>query len=312
MNQLIVANNNTERLVALITNGKAANTQEAYRAAVVDFQTWTTLDGRGFTRESVLAYVEHLKAQGLANSTINQRLTALRMLAREIRFVPGASPGDRATAEGIIAVENLARRGRKLGHWLSNEQVKSVMALPNLNTLKGKQERAVIALLLGAGLRREEAATVTFAQVQQREDVWLIVDLDGKGDKTRSVHLSPWVVEAVQEWQDAAGLTEGKILRAVNKADRLTGPMRTKGGGMSDGGMSAQAVYNVVKDLARGIDLPELGPHSLRRTWARRAYDMGFPLDQISLTLGHASLRTTEIYLGLNSLDLENPVHVSF
>lgn len=312
MNQLIVQNDGIDRLVALITSGRAENTQAAYRAAVTGFQAWMMLSGLGFNREGVLAYVASLKESGLANSTINQKLTALRMLAREVRFAEGVSPESRAVAEGVIAIENLARRGRKLGHWLSDEQAKQLIALPNASTLKGKQQAAIVALLLGAGLRREEAANLRVDQIQEREGIWLIVDLQGKGDKTRSVHLSTWAISALQTWQSAARLTNGKVLRAVNKADRLSGGMRTRGGKMSDGGMSDQAVYNAVKDLARGIDVPELGPHSLRRTWARKAYKMGYPLDQISLMLGHASLKTTEIYLGLTSLDMENPVHVIF
>ena len=82
---------------------------------------------------------------------------------------------------------------------------------------------------------------------------------------------------------------------------------------MSDGGMSHQAIYNAVKKLANAAGLPPaLGPHDLRRTWGKRAYEQQMPLDQISLILGHASIKTTEIYLGLKDVNLDNPVYVSY
>lgn len=314
MNNAITVRQDTdpERLIALVTNGKAANTAAAYRSAILDFQSWVMATGYGFSREGVLAYVQHLRLLDYASSSINLRLTALRQLAHEVRFDPLATPDDRAAAEGIIAVNGIAKRGRRMGHWLTTEEASQLLEVPDLGTLKGKQEFLVLALLLGCALRREEAANLTFDQIQQRDGKWLIVNLIGKGDKTRSVHVAPWVLAAIRSWQNAAELESGKILRAVSKSDYLTGPVETRGGGMTDGGMSKQAIYSIIKQTAAAIGMPELGPHSLRRTWAQRAYRLGYPIDQIRITLGHESIRTTEVYLGLTGLDIDNPIHVDF
>jgi integrase len=301
-----------ERLIALVTNGKAANTAAAYRSAILDFRSWVLTTGYGFSREGVLAYVQHLRGLDYSSSSINLRLTALRQLANEVRFDSMATPEDKLAAEGIIAVNGIARRGRRLGHWLTTEEASRLLRVPDRSTLKGKQEFLVLALLLGCALRRAEAADLTFEQIQQRNDKWLIVNLVGKGDKTRSVHIAPWVLAAINNWKNATGLESGKVLRAVSKSDYLTGSVKTRGGGMTDGGISNQAIYSIIKTAAAAIDMPDLGPHSLRRTWARRAYKQGFPIDQIRITLGHESIRTTEVYLGLTGLDIDNPIHVDF
>ncbi len=134
----------------------------------------------------------------------------------------------------------------------------------------------------------------------------------GKRNKTRSVPLSPWVVKNLWNWQAKADIFSGPVLRAVNKADKLSGRIKTKGGGMTSGGVSPKAVYNIIVSLAERAGIPGLGPHSLRRTWARRAYKQDYPLDQIQAILGHESIRTTELYIGLRGLDLESPVYVTY
>jgi integrase len=312
MTNAIVVRQDAERLIALVTNGKAANTAAAYRSAILDFQKWTLATGFGFSREGVLAYVQHLRVQDYSSSSINLRLTALRQLAHEVRFDLRATPEDRAAAEGIIAINGVVKRGRRLGHWLTSEEASELLRVPDRDTLRGKLDFLILALLLGCALRRDEAANLEFEKIQQRDGKWLIVDLIGKGNKTRSVHIAPWVLAAVNDWKVATGLETGKVLRAVSKSDRLTGPVRTRGGGMTDGGMSKQAIYGVIKRVAAAVGMPELGPHSLRRTWAQRAYRLGYPIDQIRITLGHESIRTTEVYLGLTGLDLDNPIYVDF
>lgn len=312
MNNAIIAQDNLERLIALVTNGKAASTEAAYRSAIIEFYNWMQVSGYGFNREGVLSYIQHLRAEDYASGSINIRLSALRQLAHEIRYMPAVAPETRATAEGIIAINGVAKRGRRLGHWLTTEEASELLEIPDRNALKGKQEHLILCLLLGCALRREEASKLTFEQIQQRDGRWLIVNLEGKGDKTRSIHIPPWVMLALNEWKRAAEIEDGKVLRAVNKSDRLAGEVRVRGGGRSDGGVSKQAIYNTIKRIAAIADMPNLGPHSLRRTWAQRAFRLGYPLDQIRITLGHESIRTTEVYLGLTDLDMDNPIYVDF
>jgi site-specific recombinase XerD len=292
-----------EYLLSLVANGKSAATQTAYRRSILSYIAWSKATNAGFSRAALKTYVQFLLDEDYAPATINLKLTALRQLANELRF-DGVI--DNNTAEGILNVQGVEKAGRRLGHWLTSEQVQDLVSVPDLTRTKGLQEYLVLALLLGCALRRSEAAKVWVQQIVQLGDLWVLKDITGKKNRTRSVPLSDWVEDAIVRWQSHTGVLAGPLLRPTNRGGWISN------NSSSGKGMTGQAIYYIVKKLAKQIDLPELGPHSLRRTWARTAYKQGYPLDQIKYILGHASILTTEIYLGLKDLDTENPVLVDF
>lgn len=262
------------------------HTRRAYTRALLDFLDWVEATRpAGLTKATVQAYVAHLRAEGVPASSLNQRLTAIRKLAHE-----AADNGliDEATAQAISRVQGIRREGRRLGNWLSREQAQALLRTPDVSTVKGLRDRAILAALLGCGLRREEAAGLQVRHLQQREGRWVIVDLVGKRNKTRSVPMPGWAKAALDAWMAQAGITEGPVFR----------PLR-RGGHVQRGGMSAQAIFDVVlaAALAAGV---EVRPHDLRRTFAKLAHKGGSPIDQIQLSLGHTSIQTTERYLGVD------------
>lgn len=121
----------------------------------------------------------------------------------------------------------------------------------------------------------------------------MIVDLRGKRSRIRSIPIAAWTKMSVDAWRSAAGLSEGRVFRAVDKADKISGE-----------GLTAQAIYEIVHSYGAVIG-GNLAPHDLRRTFARLAHKGRAALDQIQLSLGHASLTTTERYLGVR-LDLQD------
>ena len=155
------------------------------------------------------------------------------------------------------------------------------------NPKKGKRDRALLALLVGCGLRRQELAGLRISDIQQRDGRWCIVDLTGKGNRIRTVPMPPWAKAAVDEWLADASFSTGLVLGSVNKGDRITGQ-----------GMSAQSIYEVVDAYGKEIGAV-LAPHDVRRTFAKLAHKGRAPLEQIQISLGHASIQTTERYLGV-------------
>ena len=158
---------------------------------------------------------------------------------------------------------------------------------PEPATLKGKRDRAIIAVLLGCGLRRRELADLSFDNLQRREDRWTIVDLVGKGGHVRTVPVPDWVKQLRDEWFAAARITHGKLFRCVCRLGFVWGD-----------GMTDKVVWHVVKTHAKKLEIPKLAPHDLRRSCARFCHAAGGELEQIQFLLGHVSVQTTERYLG--------------
>jgi hypothetical protein len=94
------------------------------------------------------------------------------------------------------------------------EQARDLLAQPALDTIEGKRDRAILAVLLGCALRRSELAALECAHIQQRDGRWVFVDLVGKGKKIRTVPIPPFVKVAIDDWTAAAGLSEGPLVPA--------------------------------------------------------------------------------------------------
>jgi integrase len=120
-----------------------------------------------------------------------------------------------------------------------------------------------------------------------REDHWVIADLLGKAGHIRTVPVPGWVKDAIDEWKEASGITEGTLFRAINRMGRVWGM-----------GMTPKVLWDVVREAASWAGIEKLAPHDLRRTCARLCRLAGGELDQIQFLLGHVSIQTMERYPG--------------
>jgi len=259
-------------------------TKKMYAKALDDFFIWWAGQGRpAFARASVQAHRAWLEEQGYSPSTINQRLAALRKLAREAALNGHLAP---EAAAGVTQVPGIKQRGARAGNWLTREQAQALLDLPDPATLKGKRDRAILALLLGCGLRRAEATGLDVASLDQRDGRWVIPDLYGKHGRLRTVPVPGWVKQAVDLWTEAAGLTAGRLLRSMNRHGQLSGES-----------LSPNAILSLVGSYGAQLGV-KLQAHDTRRTCAKLCRAAGGDLEQIQLLLGHASIQTTERYLG--------------
>ncbi len=278
-------------IIQLVTDGLTSpHSRRAYARALDNFLDWHTGQGRPeLTKALVQRYRLHLQDQGLAPSTINQRLSAIRRLASE-----AADNGllDPVLATGIQNVNGVRAEGRRLGNWLTKEQAQMLLNAPDTQTLKGRRDQAILAVLLGCGLRRQEAADLRIDHIQQREGRWALVDLVGKRNKMRTVPMASWVKVALDHWIGAAGFAERCVFRSFRKGDVLAGDS-----------MTSQAIWGVVTHYTAQLGYTRIAPHDLRRTYAKLAHKGGAAIEQISLNLGHSSIQVTENYLGVE-LDL--------
>lgn len=275
-----------ERLIQLVLDSLPSPTsKKAYRSALERFLTWFQTSGlSGFTRATVLQYRTSLLESGLSCATVNLHLSAVRKLAQEAGH-NGLIPAPNAA--GVSSIKGVKKEGVKTGNWLTVGQAEELLSAPDVSTLGGKRDRALLGVLMGCGLRRSEIAALTFAHVQQREARWVIVDLVGKGNRTRSIPMPTWCKVLIDSWANAAGLNEGRVFRPVDKGDSLRGEK-----------MTSQSIFDAVKKYATRCGL-EIAPHDLRRSFAKLAHKGKAALEQIQLSLGHASIVTTERYLGV-------------
>ncbi len=275
------------RLSALVLDGLTSeHSRRAYAEGLARFFAWLRRQPpQPFSKALVQAYRAWLVEQGLAPSTVNLRLSPLRRLAREMADNKLLDP---ALAAGIANTRGVRQQGVRAGNWLTREQANALLNAPEPSTLKGQRDRAILALLLGCGLRRAELLRLELADIEQREGRWVIPDMTGKGNRIRTVPVPAAVKARVDLWIEAAGITEGRIFRPVNKGDRVAGAA------IAD----EKAVWRLVLHYARAAGLGGIAPHDLRRTCAKLCRKAGGDLEQIRFLLGHASIQTTERYLG--------------
>jgi len=275
------------RIKALVLDTlPSADSKRAYGQALDDFFGWCDTASVGeFTKAVVNAYRASLEVRNLSPSTINQRLSVIRKLAMEAAD-NGLMPP--TVAASILRVKGTKQAGVRTGQWLTREQAQDLLSVPDSTTNKGKRDRALLAVLIGCGLRRREVATLTIDHIQLRDARWAIVDLIGKGGRVRTVPMPSWTKSTIDSWTAAVGIVSGTVFRAINKSGRVTGNSITPRG-----------IFELVQHSGSGIGVPKLAPHDLRRTFAKLAHKGKSGLEQIQLSLGHASITTTERYLGV-------------
>jgi site-specific recombinase XerD len=276
-----------DRIKALVLDAmSSAHSKRIYNIALSRFLTWYTTEPRGQLSKSVLnTYRSHLEAEDLAPSSINVALSAIRKLVAEATDNGLIDPG---LAAGIMRVKGVAKHGTRTGNWLTARQAEELINAPDVATLKGKRDRAIITMLIGCGLRRSEVTQLNVDSIQMREGRWAIVDLIGKGKRVRTVPMPSWTWTAIQAWLLAAGIENGRVFRSMARWNRFAGAA-----------LDDEAIHQLVQHYADDLKLGQLNPHDLRRTFAKLAHKGRAAVEQIQLTLGHASMRTTELYLGI-------------
>jgi site-specific recombinase XerD len=170
MTELIVVEKIAEwqRLKAIVLDSVSSPiTRRVYSMALHEFIDWYRQEPRpGFTKATVSAWRVSLEARGLGSSSIIIRMSAIRKLAVEAADNGLLAP---ELAAGITRVKSAKSIGIRVGNWLSLRQAQALLSAPDIATAKGLRDRAILAVLLGCGLRRSEVAALTLQRIQQRD-----------------------------------------------------------------------------------------------------------------------------------------------
>lgn len=251
--------------------------------ALADYATALPNSGRAYLKAVVRLWGEHVAMQAKAGAT-PENIAAVQATVYRIEALNEA-----------IQVE--ASRGQKAHTWLTQTEVKRLMESCDPRTVKGKRDRVVLGLLVGAGLRREEASQLTFGDIILQPIAGkfrTVLNVHGKGAKDRIVPVSDRLAALLDEWGNLVE-NQGNVARKVNK------------GGMIGVSLSDVGIFHLVRAAGAAIGKPALDPHDLRRTYAQLGYEAGVPITQVSKLLGHANVATTQRYLNLD-LDLATTI----
>jgi len=263
------------------------NTRRAYRNDVGAFMAFVGIERpeefRTVTRAHVLAWRTNLAAAALAPATIRRKLSALSDL---FDYLCNANAITHNPVKGVERPRQGANEGKTPA--LSDAQAKRLLRAPDVGTLKGKRDRAILAVLLYHALRRAELCGLRVKDYAIRRGVQTLA-VHGKGGKIRYLPAHPHAVALIEEFLDAAG----------HRADQAGALFRQVRNGTATGHLSGTAIYTeVVKRYAKEAGIPPeaIRPHALRATAATNALEHGADIAKVQEWLGHSSIATTRLY----------------
>lgn len=245
-------------------------------AGSLDACSWGSL-----RRHHVMAVTELLRDTGRATATVNTYLSALKGVAKEAWMLKLM---DVESFQHIRAVRNL--RGSRLprGRALPPDEIRALFgACEADSSCIGIRDAAMLAVILGCGLRRSEAVGLDLSDVVTNERALTVL---GKGNKERLAYMPAGTWQRLMIWiDDVRGEKDGPLFTRIRRFDTLTNARLTD-----------QTVYHVLQVRQRQAGIVKCAPHDLRRTFATAMLDNGEDLITVKDAMGHASITTTQQY----------------
>ena len=268
-----------------LEEGLSANTLAAYRRDMQLFAQWLQaqqppVDVLQATETDLQLYQGHLFAQGYKATSANRRLTVLT------RFYRWALR-ERHIAQDPTMRLAAARTPLRVPKLISEAQVESLLAAPDVQTPLGLRDRAMLELLYASGLRVSELVQLKLLHVSLAEQVLRIT---GKGNKER---LVPFGAQA-HDWLERYLTQARPALLGGRQADAV---FITARGARAGEAMTRAMFWQLIKKYAAQADIQvPLSPHTLRHAFATHLLNHGADLRVVQLLLGHADISTTTIY----------------
>lgn len=217
-------------------------------------------------------------AASYARASANRHLLALRGIMREC-WQLGLI--DDLAHRHIAGVAGFKVDRREHGRALTPGEVRRLFAACD-DTPLGLRDAAVIALTVGAGLRRSEVCTLTVENWKAAESR---LEVRGKGDVWRFAHLSPKNAERIEAWLAHRGRAPGPLICKVTTRHGLVlQPLASFG------------LYRALQQLGARAGVTDFTPHDLRRTFITRLLEKGADVVTVSKLVGHLNIETTKRY----------------
>ena len=183
------------RAVESCLTSLAPASRRVYAARIRDYLAWSR--GSPLDREHVQRYMRALELQAASPQVRNQALAALKKLsceAAELAWI------EQSAAAQIGRIKARRITGIRSGKWLTRDQAQRLLQAPDRTTVTGRRDSVVLALLLGCGLRRDEAVRLGTAQCIAMDGRMVLRNVEGKGDRIRSVSVPRWAQTTIENW----------------------------------------------------------------------------------------------------------------
>ena len=271
--------------------GLSSKSLQAYKATLEGFKGYVLfrLGERGpdeLAARDILEYVEHLRRERHNGAAaVNRQVTILRSFYRAMVAMDYLNPG----ANPMANFPKIKAARKKLPVFLSEDEMRRLLAAPRTDTVLGLRDRALLCLLYATGIRASECAGLTEAEVNMEGHTIRVM---GKGGNERCLPLNVEVVRVLRQYQEARG-----------PIPRREAFFRSRGGR----GLSRNAIYERVHRYGRKARIDKvLSPHRLRHTFATHLVKAGVNLVTIRDLLGHRCITSTQIYLHTTAEDLRS------
>jgi len=240
----------------------------------------------------IRALLTELSEAGYASTSIARLLAAIRMFHR---YLVGEQYADTDPA----ATLSFPKRGRRLPQVLEINDVERLLETPDVATLLGLRDRALLEFLYATGVRVSELISVKLSDYFPREAWGRVI---GKGNKERLVPIGEQAIEWVDKYLREV---RPQLVRKKRRCDYLF--LNFRGAKLSRMGF-----WKILKGYGRAAKIAKrISPHTLRHSFATHLLEGGADLRAVQEMLGHASIVTTQIYTHLDRAFLKE-VHRQF
>ncbi len=291
MNQITLTNDHSTTIIKMLDNDpqlRSKHTTRQYKSDLTTFEAWR--NGRTITKTLVEEYAAQLQQEGKAPNTINQKLAAIRWFSRKMADRAMDELGDREMAEQalrVVAVKDVKGERPERGRHIQQGELSALMdACISDTSPAGIRDAAIIAIAWATGLRREEIAGITLADLTNKAKDSLDISVIGKGGKARTVYINDGALSALLDWLEVRGNEPGMLFVDVNK-----------GGKVGSGKLSGEALRKMLEKRSKEAELSQpITWHDFRRTFAGNLWGAGIDGVTIQKLMGHASQNQTAKY----------------
>jgi len=266
-----------------VEKGLSANTLQSYTRDIAKLNAWAEKNGKqieALERKDLREWIARMSRDGLAPSSVSRAVSAARSF---FRFLMLDGHIKRHPAEDLHTPQKVSY----LPRFLTEEEIESLMAAPDVSTDEGVRDRALLEVMYATGVRVSEAVGLRTSDIDVHSG---LVDCHGKGNKERRVPVGKSAIHWLQQY-----------LRVRKRLGSETKPHLFLHRGRA---LTRQDAWSIIKKHAAKAGVPDISPHTLRHSFATHLLQHGADSRSVQALLGHSDISTTQIYTHITDMHM--------